>query len=95
MTWSSLLCCECWLAPASFVFDVVIVDGGYRPVGARSWMLGRRPWKVGYTGDSPASDVAVVMVSLCDHEGGEEGTTGNPRVAAFWQRRLPDRGVES
>jgi hypothetical protein len=31
-------------------------------------------------GDSSASGVAVVMVSLFGHEGGEEGTSGIPGV---------------
>jgi hypothetical protein len=81
-----ILSCEYWLALASFVFDVVIVDGGFRFMGTRSWMPGRRSWKVGCTGDSPMSDMAVLMISLCGHEGGEEGTIGNPRVAVIWQR---------
>ncbi len=43
-------------------------------------MPGRRPWKVDCAGGFPASDVAVVMVSLLGHEDGEEVAAGDPGV---------------
>jgi hypothetical protein len=46
--------------------------------GSRSWMPGRRPWRVDRTDDSTASDVAVVMVSLFGHVDGEEWVVGDP-----------------
>jgi hypothetical protein len=49
-------------------------------MGARSRMLGWRAWKVVCAGDSTASDVAVVMVPLFGHVGGEERTVGDAGV---------------
>jgi hypothetical protein len=40
-------------------------------------------------GDSPASDMAVVMVSFFGHEGGEEGTAGNPGVGGASAKTTP------
>jgi hypothetical protein len=52
--------------------------GGYLLAGLRSWMPGRRPWKVDCMGGSAASDVAAVVVSLFGHVDGEEWAVGDP-----------------
>jgi hypothetical protein len=61
----------------------------------------RRPRKVDSVDDSTASDLAVVMVALFGHAGGQERTMGDPGVAMLrlWQRssqiacRKPNSGL--
>ena len=45
-------------------------------------MPGRRPRKMACTGDSAASDVAVVMVVFSVHVGGVELAEGDPGVGS-------------
>jgi hypothetical protein len=54
--------------------------GVCRVMGVRSWKPRRRPRKVDCTGDSTASDVAVVMALLFGHMDDEERAAGDPGV---------------
>ena len=58
-------------------------------------MPGRQPWKVDCAFISPASDMAVVMIFLFDHENGEEGAAGDPVLAALQQSQLPHRVLDA
>jgi len=45
-------------------------------LGCEWWTPERRLWKVDCTGDSPASDVAVVVALFFGHVDGEEQAAG-------------------
>jgi hypothetical protein len=51
-----------------------------RIMGVRSWMPRRRPRKVDCTGDSTASDVAVVMALFFGRVDDEERAAGDPGI---------------
>jgi hypothetical protein len=52
-------------------------------------MPGRQPWKVDCMGDSPASDMAVVMVCPFGHEDGKDGAADDPSVGYASAKEAP------